>query len=61
MSAEPQGAVESGLRDLRAVPLADIAAAAKAGDAALEEAVCRIAPRDGWQVLLVAAAFNSAI
>lgn len=51
----------SDLRDLRDIPLAQVAAAAQAGDAALEETLRRIAPQDGSRVLLVAASFNSAI
>jgi FXSXX-COOH protein len=51
----------SDLRDLRDVPLADVAESARAGEAALEETLRRIAPQDGSRVLLVAASFNSAI
>lgn len=53
--------LRSDLRDLRDIPLADVAAAVKAGDQALEETLRRIAPHDGSRVLLVAASFNSAI
>lgn len=51
----------SDLRDLRGIPLAQVAAAAQAGDKALDETLRRIAPGDGSRVLLVAASFNSAI
>jgi hypothetical protein len=37
----------SGLRELRRVPLTEVAAAVKAGDAELAEALRRITPRDG--------------
>lgn len=49
----------SHLRDLRAVPLADVAAAVRDGDAGLAESLRRIAPRDGAGVPV--AAFNSSI
>lgn len=49
----------SDLPDLSRIPLADVAAAVKAGDAALVESLRRIAPRDGANVPV--AAFNSSI
>jgi hypothetical protein len=48
------------LPDLRDTPLGELAAAARAGEAAVDKALHRIAPGDG-RVLLVAASFNSAI
>jgi hypothetical protein len=52
--------VASDLTDLTECSLSDVADAVKAGDAAPEETLRRVAPSDGTQ-LLVAASFNSAI
>lgn len=56
---EQASGLTSDLRDLRHTPLAEVAAAVKAGDASLATALRRIAPRDGAN--LPVAAFNSAI
>lgn len=54
-SEEAASGVTSRLR----VPLTEVAAAVKAGDASLAESLRRIAPRDGSNVPV--AAFNSSI
>jgi FXSXX-COOH protein len=56
---EQASGLTSRLRDLSGVPLADVAAAVKAGDAGIAESLRRIAPRDGAGVPV--AAFNSSI
>jgi FXSXX-COOH protein len=56
---DPTPELTSKLRDLTEVPLSQLASCAGAGE--LEDTLNRIAPQDGRRVLLVAAAFNSAI
>lgn len=60
-SPHVESSLTSDLRDLREVPLADVAQAVRDGDTALDDTLRRIAPHDGSRVLLVAASFNSAI
>ena len=52
--------VSSDLADLTDVSLSDVAEAVRCDEAATET-VRRVAPSDGTRMLLVAAAFNSAI